>query len=134
MRVPQNPEHVFEFIHRRATVTSDGCWLWPHLKNDGYGVTRYDGMRWRVHRLTYHHMVTPLSKSVVVHHKCGQRACCNPEHLQGTTAAANTAEMFQRNALLATIQIQQDEIHSLVSEIIELHEYYDRDHNQGDEQ
>ena len=133
MRVPQMPEAVHEFIHRRATVTEAGCWEWPHRRDDGYGVTRYDGVRWRVHRLTYHHLVTPLSKAIVVHHKCGNRSCCNPEHLQGTTAAANTAEMFQRQALLSTIQLQQDEIHSLMEEIIDLQSRYDRDHHQGEE-
>ena len=133
MRVPQEPDAVRAFIHERATVTEGGCWEWPNRRDDGYGIVRFKGTRWRVHRLTYHHMCTPLSKAVVVHHKCGNRSCCNPEHLQGTTAAANTAEMFQRQALLSTIQIQQDEIHSLITEIIELHAHYDRDHQQGEE-
>ena len=42
--------------------------------------------------------------------------------------------MFQRQALLATIQVQQDEIHSLLEELIELQAQTDRDHQQGEEQ
>ena len=134
MRVPQEPEAVLAFIHERAVTTDAGCWEWPHRRDDGYGIVRYKKVRWRVHRLTYHHLHTALSKAVVVHHKCGNRSCCNPAHLQGTTAAANTAEMFQRQALLATIQVQQDEIHSLLEELIELQAQTDRDHQQGEEQ
>lgn len=132
--VQQEPEALFEFIHERATITETGCWEWPHLKNDGYGVTTFRGQRWRVHRLTWHHLKTPLSKATVVHHKCANRACCNPDHLQATTAHANNAEMMARQALLATIAVLEDEVHSLVEENIELHARLDRDHPTGEEQ
>lgn len=121
------------FIHERALVDSNGCWNWPHLKHDGYGITRFRGQRWRVHRLTWHHLVTPLSKATVVHHRCGNRACCNPDHLQATTAHANNAEMMARQALLATIAVLEDEVHSLMEEVLSLSAQLDRDHPRGDE-
>lgn len=107
-------------------VPEGECWTWPHQRDDGYGIVRFRGQRWRMHRLTYHHMVMPLSKSTVVHHRCGNRACCNPEHLQATTAHANNAEMMARQALLATIAVQQQEIHDLLEEVLTLSEELDR--------
>jgi hypothetical protein len=44
----------------------------------------------------------------------------NPEHLQATTHHQNLAEMQARQALLSTIKILEDEVHSLLEEIIHL--------------
>jgi hypothetical protein len=117
--IPQEPERIREMVMSRITKQGD-CWIWPHQREDGYGMVSVDGQRWRIHRLVYHHLVTPLSKSVVVHHRCGTRACCNPDHLQATSAHANNAEMMARQALLATIKVLEDEIHTLLEEVLSL--------------
>lgn len=120
MIVPQEPERISELIAARVTVTESGCWLWPQLRSDGYGVVKIDGLRWRVHRLVWHHLVMPLSKAAVVHHRCGVRACCNPDHLQATSSHANNAEMMARQALLSHIAVLEAEVHDLMEEVVAL--------------
>ena len=123
MRVPQEPERITALVAHKLGGTlpdTEECWTWPHTKEDGYGIAHVDGQRWRAHRLTYHHLVLPLRKAVVIHHKCANRACVNPAHLQATTHHQNLAEMQARQGLLSTIKILEDEVHSLLEEILYL--------------
>lgn len=48
-----------------------------------------------------------------MHHKCANRACINPKHLQAVTAESNTAEMLERNFLQARIRELEMENKSL---------------------
>lgn len=121
--VPREPERIRQLITEKCggvIPPDEVCWLWPHTKDDGYGVANVDGQRWRAHRLVWHHLVAPLPKSVVVHHRCGNRACVNPSHLQATSAHANTAEMLARRTLKATIAALEAEVHDLLEEVLRL--------------
>lgn len=56
----------------------------------GYGVVAAisdNGKRTLIaaHRVAYELFVGPLTKDLEVHHVCGRRLCCNPEHLQALT-------------------------------------------------
>lgn len=42
-------------------------------------------------------------KDKPVHHKCGDRRCVNPAHLQVVRPIENVAEMLERNAYLRRI-------------------------------
>ena len=77
------------------------CWEWPGcINNNGYGqYLPKVGPRGLAHRLMFsevHHAIEP---GTVVHHKCANRACVNPLHLQAVTPVENTAEMLERRAL-----------------------------------
>lgn len=51
-----------------------------------------------------------------VHHKCANRACVNPDHLQLVTLESNVAEMHERTKYLRTIGEQAVEISELREE------------------
>jgi hypothetical protein len=57
------------------------CWLFTGTKQNGYGAinNRY------THRIVYAEVRGPVAKGTVLHHQCGQRACCNPWHLEALT-------------------------------------------------
>jgi hypothetical protein len=75
---------------------------------------------WRVHRFAYHYLVEYLHKSTVVHHKCGHRTCCNPEHLQAASHYDNTAEMLGRVFYEEEIEHLRDEVQILTARVTEL--------------
>lgn len=59
----------------------DVCVLWPFSTNThGYGQVSYDGQQSLVHRLAYQLYYEEIPIQCILH-KCGNRACYNPEHL-----------------------------------------------------
>ena len=70
----------------------DGCWIWTGpVEKDGYGYTRIEGKKIRVHRLVYTIMVADIPDGLVIDHLCHVRACANPEHLNPVPIAVNSA-------------------------------------------
>lgn len=72
----------------------DDCWIWDGSKVDGYGrmnVKCEDG-KWRgklTHILVYEHFVGAVPEGFEIDHKCRNRACCNPSHLEPVTHKVN---------------------------------------------
>ncbi|MDN5919384.1 MAG: HNH endonuclease [Pseudonocardia sp.] len=52
-----------------------------------------------------------------VHHRCANRMCVNPDHLQLTTARENTAEMLRRRYYEARIAALEAEVLDLRSQL-----------------
>jgi hypothetical protein len=75
----------------QQVLKTDTCWLWTGTPNDqGYGRLTVDGVRQLVHRLSYIAHVGPIPDGLVIDHKCWQRLCVNPAHLQAVTKQANS--------------------------------------------
>ena len=63
----------------RFKISEDGCWNWTgQISTKGYGVTK----RTTAHRASYDLFVGPVLSGQEVHHRCGNRRCVNPEHLE----------------------------------------------------
>jgi lambda repressor-like predicted transcriptional regulator len=80
-------------------LMKDECWLWSRAKTTaGYGVFRdpATGKNAYAHQHAYRLWVSPnLPK--VVRHKCRNRHCCNPDHLEGGTHKENNGIDKQRD-------------------------------------
>lgn len=79
---------------------NSGCWLWTgELHYKGYGRLRVGRKRARdavangksafAHRLSYEMYIGPIPDGLVIDHKCRQRCCVNPWHLEPVTNQEN---------------------------------------------
>lgn len=83
---------ALERFNRRYVIGDDGCWHWQGQRgNTGYGKISDDqGKSTRPHRLAYELFVGPIPAGNVIDHKCRNRMCVNPDHLQAVTQKQNT--------------------------------------------
>lgn len=83
------------YIESRVNKSNGDHWLWQgKLSLNGYGKTKY---KIESHRLAY--MVytnsNRLQRSQIVRHKCKEKSCVNPEHLELGDAKANAADRLR---------------------------------------
>lgn len=76
-----------------------GCWFWEGYQRGGnrhwdqggaYGGFWYKGRHVYAHRFSYEHFCGPIPPEWVLHHRCLNRLCVNPFHLEPVTVARNT--------------------------------------------
>lgn len=69
------------------------CWEWQGHLQDGYGRTwppREMPDESLVHRIVYRLVYGEIPEGLTIDHRCRNRACCNPLHLEAVTGAVNT--------------------------------------------
>lgn len=72
----------------------DDCWEWPgSCQRQGYGNVRFEGHVRTAHRVAFLLWVAPfvggLAATEDVHHRCYNRRCVNPWHLEKLPAKLN---------------------------------------------
>lgn len=110
---------------RFATYTvrdpETGCLNWTAGMHNGYGVIGEQVGGKLAHRIAYE-MATgeKLDAWDHIHHKCANRACVEPTHLQRMKPCENTAEMHSRRAYekrIAELERMVDEYRKLFGDI-----------------
>jgi hypothetical protein len=73
-----------------TTANENGCLVPPQKPNGkGYTSTYYRGRHIGTHRLTYQLARGEVANDLQIDHRCRNRACCNPEHLEPVTPQEN---------------------------------------------
>lgn len=75
-----------------ARVAVGDCWEWTGsttMRANGYGQIKVDRRNVTTHRLAYELLVGPVPPGMQLDHLCRNRLCCNPDHLEPVSAAAN---------------------------------------------
>jgi hypothetical protein len=72
------------------------CWQWTKGKtNKGYGSFHPSkGSLVLAHRFSYELLVGPIPEGLVIDHRCRNRLCVNPDHLEPVTSGENTRRGF----------------------------------------
>ncbi|MCW8960158.1 MAG: HNH endonuclease [Ignavibacteriaceae bacterium] len=69
----------------------DECWEWKGSinKKTGYGKKQLAGKTLLAHRWIWEMLQGPIPKDMVINHKCSNRSCVNPTHLEVVTFSEN---------------------------------------------
>lgn len=71
-------------------ILSSGCWKWKGaIGSEGYGQVHYKRKHWHAHRLFYYLIKGPIFSFQHVHHKCRNKLCVNPEHMEILSRSAH---------------------------------------------
>lgn len=98
---PKSTKRMNRTIDRffeRLLYAESGCWEWTgNLTREGYGQISYgQGTKATArcvttHRFSYELFLGEIPFKHHVHHRCGNRACCNPDHLEAIPVRTHLA-------------------------------------------
>lgn len=69
------------------------CWVWTASKRNGYGAARQNKKTVSAHRFSYEMEYGELP--ALIRHKCDNRSCVRPSHLEPGTHIDNTKDRFE---------------------------------------
>lgn len=85
------PAYFWSKISRPAS----GCWEWTAVKTrDGYARVTWKGKSFAGHRVSYSALVGPIPDGLELDHKCRNKACVNPAHLEPVTRLENMRRRY----------------------------------------
>ena len=85
------------FWSKVKSGSSHQCWPWQsYVSPNGYGYISLGPRKWRVHRLAWVLSFGPIPGRLLVRHKCDNKICCNPSHLELGTHADNSRDCVER--------------------------------------
>lgn len=91
-----------DFILRMSIPEpNSGCWLWLGCVNDSqYGKVYLRKVAYRAHRLSYEVFnQKEIPPGLIVRHKCDNRYCVNPSHLEIGTRKDNSQDAVDRGRI-----------------------------------
>lgn len=107
-------------LERYQADSATGCWEWSGQRDSaGYGRCKPGGGDARsvmAHRVFYTHHVGAIPEGLDIHHRCGNKGCVNPEHLEPLTRAENVRVLHGHTILNWE---QADEIREAMDDLCE---------------
>ena len=86
-----------KLISLRSVSPDTGCWEYTRsTAKQGYGQIWFNGRSLHVHRVSYAMFNGDIPDDLMVRHKCDNRKCFNPEHLELGTNTDNMQDVRNR--------------------------------------
>ena len=102
--VPEAPliDRFLRRVNKQGKIVSEelgNCWEWLGAKyGEGYGQLKLHIWSEKLtHRWSYKHFKKENISDKLVRHKCDNRSCVNPEHLELGDSIDNVRDMLKRN-------------------------------------
>ena len=94
MTLPVPPDEMRRRVCSRVQVLDCGyvthCWISDRVKQpNGYTKIGVGGSTLLTHRVAYEAFIGPIPDGLQIDHRCKQKACCNPDHLEPVTCREN---------------------------------------------
>ena len=70
-------------------IKENGCWEWEGSTDHGYGKIKRNRVVWWAHRYFYTETKGRIPSGLHLHHKCQNRICVNPDHLEPMSPSEN---------------------------------------------
>ena len=87
MPAAKNPKERF---FQKISIQPNSCWLWMAATDDkGYARLLVHGKNIRAHRWAYQQFVGPIPEDCEIDHRCRNKSCVNPEHLDAVSHEEN---------------------------------------------
>lgn len=89
-------ERMMVTFRRFADIQICGCWEWQGRIHNGYGVFPTSGSSLWAHRVAYALFNGPIEAGKHIDHKCRNRVCVRPDHLQMVSPIENYLAIQRR--------------------------------------
>lgn len=89
-------ERFWNYVNERP----NGCWCWTGTRDtSGYGSIKVQGRLQLAHRFAYEQWIGPIPLGYDLHHKCKNRWCVNPKHLDALRHGDHTVLTHKRQKI-----------------------------------
>lgn len=89
----QSKEDLEDF-YSTTDPWKEPCWFWGGtITSNGYGLTSLGKY---AHRMSYETYVGEIPDGLLIRHKCDERTCIQPAHLETGTLKDNVRDMVER--------------------------------------
>lgn len=93
----RTPKPTLSQMKERTVEAANGCWEWVAAKAaQRYAFLQHEGKNILGHRYVYELTHGSIPDGMVVRHKCDNKCCINPEHLELGTNADNMRDKAER--------------------------------------
>lgn len=88
---PKPVDPILRFNKKYIIDQNTGCWIWQDALNgiNGYGRFWNGSREQYAHRFSYETYKKRIPEGFTIHHKCLNKQCVNPEHLEAMSLGDN---------------------------------------------
>jgi len=93
-----DPLSVVNRFWQKVKINDNGCWEWTGALSKGYGImsSKRNNPPFKAHRISWAIKHGKIEKGMVIRHKCDNRKCVSPYHLEVGTQKDNMRDMVKR--------------------------------------